>query len=110
VIATRRQAGVRFALGALATVAGLGAATLAVVAPSTTATVWLLVAYGVSAAAVAARHMLLAVRVLHVRSRLGGRIGPLIPSRRRALAQLRRELDRLPETQHPTDGDAVSRG
>jgi len=35
-------------------------------------------------------------------SRSGGRIGPLIPSRRRALAQFRRELDRLPETPHPT--------
>jgi hypothetical protein len=101
VIATRRQARVRFALGALATVAGLGAAVLAIVAPSTTAAVSLLVACGVSTAAVAARHMLLAVRVLRVRSRSGGRIGPLIPSRRRALAQLRRELDRLPETQHP---------
>ena len=101
-IATHRQAGARFALSALATVAGLGAAALAVASPSTRATVWLLVAYGVATAAAAAPHLLLAVRVLRVHSRSGGGIGPLIPSRRRALAQLRRELDRLPETRHPT--------
>jgi hypothetical protein len=110
VIATRRQARARVALGALAIVAGFGTAVLAVTAPSATATVCLLVAYGVATAAVAARRMLLAVRVLRVHSRTGGRIGPLIPSRRRALAQLRAELDRLPETRHPRDGDAASRG
>jgi len=110
VIATRRQAGVRFALGALTTVAGLGGAALAVLAPSTTATVFLLAAYGVATAAVAARQMRPALRVLRVHSRSAARIGPLIPSRRRALAQLRAELDRLPETRHPRDGDAASRG
>jgi hypothetical protein len=101
-VATRREAGVRFALSALATVAGLGAATIAVVAPSTTAAVGLLVASGVSTAALAARHLRLAARVLRVHSRSRGRLGPLIPSRRRAVAQLRRELDRLPETPDPT--------
>jgi hypothetical protein len=98
-IAARRQAIGRIAL---ATVAGLGTAVLAVVAPATTAAGWLLVAYGVSTAAVAARHLLLTVRTTHVRSRWCRRIGPLTPSRRRALAQLRRELDRLPETRHPS--------
>jgi len=102
VIATRRPARVRVALGALATVAGLGAAALAIVATSTTAAVWLLVASGVSTAGVAAHHTLIAARMLRACSRSGGRIGPLIPSRRRALAQFRRELDRLPETPHPT--------
>jgi hypothetical protein len=101
VIATRRQAGVRFALFAAATVAGLGAAAIAVTT-SSRAAVWLLVAYVVVTSAVAARHLLRAVRVLRVYNRSRRRLGPLRPSRRRALAQLRRELDRLPETQHPT--------
>jgi hypothetical protein len=101
VIATRRQAGVRFALGAAATVAGLGAAAIAV-STSSSAAVWLLVAYVVATSAVMARHMRRAFRVLRVHSRSHGRLGPLRPSRRRALAQLRRDLDRLPETQHPT--------
>jgi hypothetical protein len=102
VIATRRTAGVRVVQGALVTVAGVGAAALAVVAPATTATAVLLVAYGVATATVAARRTLLAMRVLRVWRRSGPRIGPLTPWRRRALAQLRRELDRLPETRHPT--------
>jgi hypothetical protein len=102
VIATRRPARVRFALGALATVAGLGAVAVAVAGPSMTASAWLLVAYGLSTTALAARHMLGAGRVLRMRYRWGGWIGPLIPSRRRALAQLRRELARLPETRRTT--------
>jgi hypothetical protein len=101
VIATRRQAGVRAALGAAATVAGLGAAAIAVTT-SSTAAMWLLVAYVVATSAVAARHALGAVRVLRVHSRSRAGLGSLIPSRRRALAQLRRDLDQLPETQHPT--------
>ena len=107
VVATRRQAGVRFALGALTTVAGLGAA-LAVLAPSTTATVCLLAAWPRPPRSRPSVRP--ALRVLRVRSRSAARIGPLIPSRRRALAQLRRELDRLPETRHPRDGDTASRG
>jgi hypothetical protein len=101
VIATRRRAGVRAALGAAAAMAGLGAAAIAVTT-SSTAAVWLLVAYVVATSAVVARHVLRAVRMLRRHSRSRGRLGLLIPSRRRALAQLRRELDRLPETQHPT--------
>ena len=100
-IATRRQAGVRFAMGAAATVAGLGAVAIAATT-SSSAAVWLLVAYAVATSAVAARHVLHAGRVLRVHSRSRGRLGPFLPSRRRALAQLRRELDRLPETRHPT--------
>src|SRR3954463_8996826 len=100
-IATRRQAGVRFALGAAATVAGLGAVAIAATT-SSSAAVWLLVAYAVATSAVAARHMLHAVRILRADSRSRGRLRFLIPSRRRALAELRRELDRLPETQPPT--------
>jgi hypothetical protein len=101
VIATRRQAGVRFALGATATVAGLGAAAIAV-GTSSSAAVWLLVAYVVATSAVVARHVVRAVRVLRVHRRSRVRLRPLGPSRRRALAQLRRDLDRLPETEHPT--------
>ena len=56
------------------------------------------------------RITMIAARMLRACSRSGGRIGPLIPSRRRALAQFRRELDRLPETPHPRDGDTASRG
>ncbi|MEA2247023.1 MAG: hypothetical protein QOH46_1552 [Solirubrobacteraceae bacterium] len=100
-IATRRQAGVRAALGAAAAMAGLGAAAIAVTT-SSSATVWLLVAYVVATSAVAARDVVGAVRVPRVRSRSRAGLGPLIPSRRRAVAQLRRDLDRLPETQHPT--------
>jgi hypothetical protein len=103
VIATRRRARVRFLLGGLATVAGLVAAAVAVVASPTTASVWLLVPYVLATTTVAARHMLRAVRVLRVHSPSRGRLGPVIPSRRRALAQLRRELDRLPETRHPME-------
>jgi hypothetical protein len=101
VTATRRQAGVRAALGAAAIVAGLGAAAIAVTT-SSSAAVWLLVAYVVATSAVAARDVLGAIHVLRVHSRSRAGLGPLMPSRRRALAQLRRDLDRLPETQHPT--------
>jgi hypothetical protein len=101
VIATRRQAGVRFAMAAAATIGGLGAAAI-IVTTSSSAAVWLLGAYLVATSAFAARHARRAVRVLRVHSRSRGRLGPLRPSRRRALAQLRRDLDRLPETQHPS--------
>jgi hypothetical protein len=101
VIATRRQARVRFALLAAATLADLGAAAVAVTTSSGPA-VWLLVAYVVTTSAVATRQVLRAVRVLRAHSRSPGWLTPLMPARRRALAQLRRELDRLPDTQHPT--------
>src|SRR4051794_2392795 len=96
-IATRRQAGVRFALGAAATVAGLGVVAIAA-ATSSSAAVWPPLPDAVANSAGAARHPPGAGRLPRVHSRSRGRLGPFLPSRRRALAQLRRELDRLPET------------
>jgi hypothetical protein len=86
VISTRRQARGRFMLGAAATVAGLGAAAIAV-ATSSSAAVWVLVAYVVATSAVMARHVLGAVRTLRLHSRSRGAVrasDPVASSRDRA--------------------------
>jgi hypothetical protein len=98
---TRRRAALRCA-AALATAAiCLGAAGAALVAPSVPSVMAVLVLSLVAPGVLAAcdpRISLLVVRVHRGRDR---RYLPLSPGRRRAIAELRRELAALPQTRHP---------
>jgi hypothetical protein len=98
---TPAQATVRCAVAAIAAAACLAAAGVAVIERTA---MWIVLALGVVAvvptvlAVCGLPVALLVLRVHRVRHR---RFPPLAPWRRRALADLRRDLADLPETGHP---------
>ena len=96
---TRRQAAVRGAIAALAAGVCVSLLVVAIVSPSPVLVV-VLCASAVGTGVLVAGSMPGAVPVprLHGRPR---RRGPIRPSARRAVAEFRRELDALPETDHP---------
>jgi hypothetical protein len=98
-VPTRRQAAARCAIAALSAAAGVALLVLAAVAPSPGIVV-LLAACAVTAGALIAGPLPVAVLVLRLHRRPRRRL-PITPRARRAVAELHRELDALPETPHP---------
>jgi hypothetical protein len=96
---TRRQAAVRGAIAVLTGVACVLLLVIAIVSPSP-ATVVVLCACAVATGVVVAGSVPRARLVPRPHGRPRRR-GPIRPSARRALAEFRRELHALPETEHP---------
>ena len=99
---SRRRAALRCAT-ALATAAiCLGAAGTALLAPSVPSVMAVLMLSLIVPGVLAACNPRIALLVVRVHRGRDRRYLPLTPGRRRAIAELRRELAALPETRHPT--------
>jgi hypothetical protein len=101
---TRRRAALRCAAALLTAAVCLGAVGAAMLAPSVPSVMAVLMLSLLAPRVLAAcnpRIALLVVRVHRGRDRC---YLPLSPGRRRAIAELRRELAALPETRHPSGG------
>ncbi len=98
---TPPQAIIRCKVAAFTAAACLAAAGLAVIERTA---IWIIVALGAVTAAptvLAACGLPVALLVLRVHRKRDRRFALLAPWRRRALAELRRDLAELPETRHP---------
>ena len=98
---SRRQANVRCTIAAVTAAAWLAAAGFAMVECSAASIFVLLAACILTARVLVACGLPVALLVLRVHRDSDPPYQPLWPSRRRALAKLRRDLAELPEAPHP---------
>ena len=98
---SRHQATVRCSIVAVTTAACLASVGVAVLAPSAASIPVVLTAWGLLRIVPAACRFRVALLVVRVHRDRDRRYLPLTPRGRRALAELRGQLDDLPEIRHP---------